>query len=132
LDEIDLNGISDDLYHKMLEDIYICHLINLKIVHYNLYTLNIIYIVCGWGLHFGFRTGPLKSQERPWADLCTSTTREELVLSERSGGTRSGWARSPRVKLLSVYGDEYLQTEPKASDETHQKDFVGLGQGGGV
>jgi hypothetical protein len=22
LDEIDLNGISDDLYHKMLEDIF--------------------------------------------------------------------------------------------------------------
>jgi hypothetical protein len=49
---------------------YICHLINLKIVHYNLYTLNIIYIVCGWGLHFGFHTGPLKSQERPC--LCGS------------------------------------------------------------
>jgi hypothetical protein len=26
---------------------YICHLINLKIVHNNLYRLNIIYIVCG-------------------------------------------------------------------------------------
>jgi hypothetical protein len=35
-------------------------------MHNNLYTLNIIYIVCGWGLHFRFRTRPLKSQERPW------------------------------------------------------------------
>jgi hypothetical protein len=42
---------------------YICHLINLKIVHNNLYTLNIIYIVCGWSLHFEFRPRPLKSQE---------------------------------------------------------------------
>ena len=55
-------------------------------MHNNLYTLNIIYIVCGWGLHFGFRTMPLKSQERP----CPGTT--------TTGGAK--WKEEDMLKTL--------------------------------
>jgi hypothetical protein len=57
--------MTSDNKYVFLAIFYICHLINLKIVHNNLYMLNIIYIMYGWGLHFGFCLGPLKSQERP-------------------------------------------------------------------
>jgi hypothetical protein len=55
--------MTSDNKYVFLAIFYICYLINFKIVHDNLYMLNIIYIVCGWSLHFEFRPGPLKSQK---------------------------------------------------------------------
>jgi hypothetical protein len=86
--------ITSDSKYVFLAIFYIFHLINLKIVHNNLYTLNIIYIVYGWGLHFGFRLGPLKSQERPWPTAAKATLAATVAhaLARRTTTARVGAA----------------------------------------
>jgi hypothetical protein len=87
--------------------------------------------VCGWGLHIGFRTGPLKSQERP-CRRHANTGCNALVTGAGDDAGASGWRR-PRVlfclithKLWSVVAAAATATTGGRRLDPRKKAMLGL------